>query len=212
MRRVGPTSGARVGIVLAHGRGGNSEDIIGLMQYAGLTDVAALAPDAPGQSWWPTSFLAPAATLAPYVERGVDTLMQGVAALEAEGVPRGSIWLGGFSQGAGLALETFARRGEGLAGVFGFSGGLLGTGDGDATPDPALYGHGQKRFDYSGRRDGAKAWISVHERDPHIPLKRVRDSVAALQAMGAEVGSVVYPGSGHSVMPEDMAKLRAWLG
>ncbi|MDP3262243.1 MAG: dienelactone hydrolase family protein [Tabrizicola sp.] len=212
MRRHGPASGARAGIVLAHGRGGSSADILGLMQFVGATDVVALAPDAPGQSWWPTSFLAPAATLAPYVERGVAALMQGVAALEAEGVPRGSIWLGGFSQGAGLALETFARQGDGLAGVFGFSGGLLGTGDGDPAPDAALYGHGQKRFDYAGRRDGAKVWVSVHERDPHIPLKRVKDSVAVFHAMGAEVALQVYPGAGHSVMREDMATLKAWLG
>lgn len=211
MRRAGPASGARAGIVLAHGRGGSSEDILGLLAHAGLTDVAAIAPDAPGQSWWPTSFLAPAAALEPYAARGVAALLDAVAVLEAEGIPRSAIWLGGFSQGAGLALETFARRGEGLAGVFGFSGGLLGTGDAEGPTDAALYGHGPKRFDYPGRRDGARVWVSVHQRDPHIPLARVQETVAVLETMGAEVSHRVFPGPGHTVMREDIATFRHFL-
>jgi predicted esterase len=204
-------SGARTGIVLAHGRGGSSGDILGLLAHAGLPDVAAIAPDAPGGSWWPTSFLAPAAVIGPHADRAVAVMSEAIAALEAEGIPRGSIWLGGFSQGAVLALETFARRGEGLAGVFGLSGGLVGTGDAGGEAEADLYGHGQKRFDYSGRRNGGKVWMSVHERDPHIPLRRVRDSATVLTAMGAEVITEVYPGAGHAVMREDVERLRMWL-
>lgn len=211
MRRAGPVNRATAGLVLAHGRGGSSEDILGLLAHAGLTDVAAIAPDAPGQSWWPTSFLAPAAEIEPFAVRGVATLMEAVAVLETEGIPRDRIWLGGFSQGAGLALETFARRGEGLAGAFAFSGGLLGTGDTGGAPDAALYGHRPKRFDYPGQRQGANVWISVHERDPHIPLARVKDSAAALRAVGATVTTQIYPGAGHSVMREDVETMRLWV-
>jgi phospholipase/carboxylesterase len=35
-----------------------------------LPDVALAAPQAPGMTWWPTSFLAPAAQMEPFVERG----------------------------------------------------------------------------------------------------------------------------------------------
>lgn len=211
MRRAGPVSGARAGIVLAHGRGGSSADILGLLAHAGLSDVAAVAPDAPGQSWWPTSFLAPSRVLEAHVRHGVAALMEGVAALEATGVPRGSIWLGGFSQGACLALETFAREGAGLAGVFGFSGGLVGTADAEGPADPALYGHAPKRFDYPGLRTGAQVWISVHERDPHIPLARMQESAEVLGGLGAEVATKVYAGAGHAVMRDDLGALRARL-
>jgi predicted esterase len=197
--------------VLAHGRGGSAEDILGLLHHAGLPEVAAIAPEAPGGSWWPTSFLAPNAVIAPYADRAVAVMVEAISALEAEGIPRAAIWLGGFSQGAVLALETFARQGEGLAGVFGLSGGLIGTADAGGVADPALYGHGAKGFDYPGQRDGAKVWISVHERDPHIPLQRVRETATALTAMGAEVITQVYPGAGHSVMREDVERLRMWL-
>lgn len=211
MRRVGPQTATR-GIVLLHGRGGSAADILGLIGQAGLPDIAAIAPEAPGATWWPSSFLAPHAQIEPHVHRGVTTVTRAVAALEAEGIPRSAIWLGGFSQGACLALESFARAGDGLAGVFALSGGLVGTNDTGGPEEDALYGHAPKRFDYPGRRPTARAWISVHERDPHIPLQRVRDSAAVLQGMGAKVISTTYPGTGHSVMREDLAQMRLWLG
>jgi predicted esterase len=197
--------------VLAHGRGGSAEDILGLLDLAGLPDVAAIAPEAAGGSWWPTSFLAPQAVIGPHADRAVAVMAKAIATLEAEGIPRSAIWLGGFSQGAVLALETFARKGEGLAGVLALSGGLIGTDDAGGGGDPALYGHADKRFDYPGRRDGAKVWISVHERDPHIPLQRVRDTATVLTALGAAVTTQLYPGTGHSVMREDVEQLRIWL-
>ena len=207
MRRADPQKAARTGLVLAPGRGGSGGDILELLGHAGVPDVAAIAPEAAGGSWWPTSFLAPQAVIGPHADHAVAVMSQAIATLEAEGIPRGAIWLGGFSQGAVLALETCARTGAGPAGVLALSGGLIGTGE----PDPALYGHAATRFDYPGRRDNAKIWITVHERDPHIPLRRVLDSATVLAGMGAEVTTKVCPGAGHPVMLEDMEKLRKWL-
>jgi phospholipase/carboxylesterase len=210
MKRWG-SSRARTGIVLAHGRGGSAADILRLMEGLGLPDMAAVAPEAAGNSWWPVSFLSPFEQTAAHVGRGIAAMAAGVAVLEGDGIARENIWLGGFSQGACLALETFARTGEGLAGVFGLSGGLVGTGDADGLPEALLYGHGPKQFDYTGRREGAKVWISVHAQDPHIPVKRVEDTAFVLRGMGAEVESQVYPGPGHAVMAADVARMRGWL-
>ncbi len=78
-------------------------------------------------------------------------------------------------------------------------------------PQEALYGYSPKRFDYAGRRDRAKVWLSVHERDPHIPLVRVRESADVLAALGAQVETLIHPGAGHGVMQEDVAALRGRL-
>jgi phospholipase/carboxylesterase len=194
MQRAGAAAGrATAGLVLLHGRGGTAADILGLLAHAALPGVAAVAPEAPGNSWWPTSFLAPSAQMEPFVAAGLAAVRDGIATLTAEGLPRERIWLGGFSQGACLALEAFARQGEGLAGVFALSGGLVGTADAPGGPTAALYNHTPKRFDYPGRRDGTQVWISVHQRDPHIPLHRVEDSASVLTAMGAEVETRIYP-------------------
>ena len=212
MQRAGAASGrAAAGLLLLHGRGGSAVDILGLLGPLALPDVAALAPEAPGNSWWPTSFLAPTAQIEPFVEAALVAVRAGVAAFEGEGLQRSQIWLGGFSQGACLALEAFAREGDGLAGVFGLSGGLVGSGDATGGAEQALYGHKPKDFTYSGRRDGARVWISVHERDPHIPLIRAQQSGDVLRAMGATVEMHIYPGAGHAVMQPDLAAMRARL-
>jgi predicted esterase len=202
---------ATAGLVLLHGRGGSAADILGLADALGLPQLAVIAPEAVGRSWWPVSFLSPSAEMEPPLAQALQQVSAAISALEAEGLARSRIWLGGFSQGAGLALESFGRLGAGLAGVFGLSGGLIGTSDGQGQPDPALYGHVDKRFDYAGRRDGAKVWISVHERDPHIPLARVQATAQVFRDLGAEVRTHVEPGPGHSVLPQDVAQMRAWL-
>jgi len=211
MRRAGAPAGrARSGMVLLHGRGGNAADILGLLDALALPEVAGIAPEAVGNSWWPTSFLAPSAQMEPFVIRGLEAVRQGVAELEGGGLPRGRIWLGGFSQGACLALEAFAREGAGLAGVFGLSGGLVGTGDAPG-PQAGPGRFGDKLFAYPGRREGARVWISVHESDPHIPLERVARSAEVLAEMGAEVGRATHPGAGHGILASDLAAMRQRL-
>lgn len=210
MRRAGPTTNATAGIVLLHGRGGSAADILSLMSHAALPEVAAIAPEAPGNSWWPTSFLAPSAQMEPFVTAALAQVEAAIATLTAEGIPAGSIWLAGFSQGACLAAEAYARHGKALAGLMAFSGALVGTADAEGPPSVALYGHGPKRFDYTGHRKG-HVWLSVHERDPHIPLARVQETATTLTALGAAVETKVYPGAGHGVMRDDIAALRRLL-
>jgi phospholipase/carboxylesterase len=210
MRRIGPTTDATAGIVLLHGRGGTAADIISLMAHAALPQVAAIAPQAPGHSWWPSSFLAPMALMQPHVTAALAQVETAIATLAGDGIARNRIWLAGFSQGACLAAESYARSGEGLAGLLVFSGGLIGTGDTGGPPTDALYGHAPKSFDYKGTRAGT-VWVSVHEKDPHIPLTRAKETAAVLSAMGAQVELQLYPGAGHGVMQDDITALRRYL-
>ncbi len=210
MMRAGAVPGrATAGVVFLHGRGGTAADILGLGQSLALPDLAMIAPEAAGRSWWPTSFLAPSAILEQPLTRALTQVRAGIDVLMSDGLPPDRIWLAGFSQGAGLALESFARIDLGLAGVFGLSGALIGTSDLPGEPRADLYGHADKRFDYAGRREGAKVWMSVHEQDPHIPLARAKASADVLRAMGADVTLHVEPGAGHSVLPQDVAQMRA---
>lgn len=201
---------ARSGLVLVHGRGGSAADILGLGAALALPEIATVAPEAPGHSWWPTSFLAPAAQMEPFVAAGIAAIDAAIAALEDGGLKRDRIALAGFSQGGCLALEYAARKG-GVRAVFGLSSGLVGTGDADGAPDDALYGFGPKRFDYATALSAMPALIAVHERDPHIPLARARDSAAVFRDLGAAVDLQVYPGAGHGIAAEGVASMRRVL-
>ncbi len=46
-------------LIMLHGRGGSSGDIISLAQYLHTTDTHIIAPQATNNSWYPYSFMAP---------------------------------------------------------------------------------------------------------------------------------------------------------
>jgi phospholipase/carboxylesterase len=209
-RAGAPAREARMGLVLVHGRGATAEGILDLGHALALPDLALAAPQAPGMTWWPTSFLAPAAQMEPFVEQGMAAIDAAIEALAEEGLSRDRIALAGFSQGGCLALEYAARLG-GLTAVFGLSAGLVGTGEADGTATDALYGFGPKAFDYAARLDGVPVEITVHERDPHIPLARARESEAVFAGLGAKARLSVTPGVGHGIGPEAVATMRGHL-
>ena len=202
---------ARLALVLLHGRGGGPEDMIGLGRHVAGPDVSLIAPEARGNSWWPASFLAPEVENEPHLTSALTVVADLLAALEADGMPAERTVLAGFSQGGCLALEAAARLAQRFRGVVGLSAALVGTGAAEGGPDPALYGHGRKRMDYAGRLDGVPVHIAVHERDPHIPLARARQSHEVFAAMGASARINVHPGAGHQPMPDDLEALRAML-
>jgi predicted esterase len=198
------------GLILLHGRGGSASDMAAFAAGLGLEGAEIAAPEAPGNSWWPFSFLAPASAMAPHLEAALATVDIAAAELEARGVPRGRIAVLGFSQGACLALEYAARQGAGLRAVACLSGGLIGTADVPGGPLPDLYGAADKVFDYDADLTGLPVLLTCHERDSHIPLRRVRDSGEVLRGLGARVQTIIAPGEGHSVTP-DQARAAAAL-
>jgi phospholipase/carboxylesterase len=207
--RAGPTAArARVAAVLLHGRGAGAEGILSLGADLGLVDVAMFAPDAVGRSWWPVSFLAPMDALEPWLGSALAAVDRAFAAAAEEGFADDQIVLLGFSQGGCLALEFAARRGRRLRAVYGLSAGLVGTADSGAPGTPELNGHAPKRFDYPARLDGQPVHIGCHERDPLIPLHRVRESEAVLRSLGADCAINIAPGTHHGLTAEDVRALR----
>ena len=60
-----PLSRPGLAMILLHGRGGSAQDMLVLAERLALPDIACLAPEAAGNSWWPQSFLAPVAANEP---------------------------------------------------------------------------------------------------------------------------------------------------
>jgi len=205
-----PLADAHTALVLIHGRGATADSILSLGRELarGLDGVALLAPQALGGTWYPHSFLAPLAANEPHLTRAVETVVGAVRTALDAGVAR--IVLGGFSQGACLALEVTARHGTdlGLSAAFALSGALIGSAD--APPDDTeAAAEGGKRFDYPGRLSGLPVFAGLADVDAHVPPARFRTSAAVFERLGAATDFRIYPGLGHSVNADEVAAVRA---
>ncbi|WAP70546.1 alpha/beta hydrolase [Jiella pelagia] len=183
---------ARLAVVCIHGRGASAADIIGLSDAFGLSDVLYVAPDAPGGAWYPAPFTQPLSANEPYLSNALGRIEEILAGLKAEGFGPERTVLAGFSQGACLSLEYLARNAGSVAGVLGFSGGLIGP-DAANRPETASLA-------------GTKVFIGCSRTDPFIPALRVMETERHLAARGAEVEAVLYPEPGHSINGDEIAR------
>jgi len=192
-----PLGGADVAMILVHGRGGSAEDMLGLAAELHRPELAYLAPQADGHTWYPYSFLAPLEQNEPGLSSGLEVLADLVAHLEQASIPAERIVLLGFSQGACLSLEFAARNARRWGGVVALSGGLIGP---PGTPR-----------DYSGSFEDTPVFLGCSDRDPHIPKERVDESAQVFERMGAAVTEQIYPGLGHTVNEDELDFVRGLI-
>lgn len=198
IRVQGPDLAAASGaVILVHGRGGSAVDILTLAEELDLPGVAYLAPEAAGNTWYPNSFLSPIETNEPWLGSALAFLGRVVRRTEAAGLPKRRIALAGFSQGACLAAEFVARNAARWGGLVAFTGGLIGP--------PGT------RFSYPGDLAGTPAFLGAGDPDPHVPWRRVEETAAVLQAMGADVTLKRYPGLPHTIDEDEIAHARLLL-
>ena len=109
-----PLAKARAAAILLHGRGGSAEDMLGLAEEFGQTDIAYLAPQAPRSTWYPYSFLAPLEQNEPHLSDALGTVGAVLERLAPKGFAAQRVALIGFSQGGCLTLEYVARNAQAL--------------------------------------------------------------------------------------------------
>ena len=195
---LGPTPAeARLGAILIHGRGASAEDILGLAHELALPDVAYLAPQAAGHTWYPYSFLSRTEQNEPGLSSALLVIEGLVQQFEQQGIPADRVVLMGFSQGACLTLEFATRHARRYAAIAGFSGGLIGP---PGTPR-----------DYPASLDSTPVFIGCSDVDPHIPVERVRESAEVYRRMGAAVDERIYPGMGHTINQAEIDAVRNLL-
>lgn len=120
-----------------------------------------------------------------------------IAREQERGVPSERIFLAGFSQGGAIALAAGLRHPQKLAGLIALStylpiaDSLAAERSAANAAIPIFWGHGTL--------------------DPVVILQRGLDSRAALETLGYAIAWHTYP-MPHSVCPEEIADLRAWIG
>lgn len=182
-------NGATAAMILLHGRGATAEDILSLaaeLTFAGLT---FLAPQASGYTWYPNRFILPVEQNEPHLSSALG-LIDGIIKQVERTIPLDYIFIGGFSQGACLASEYVIRHPRRYAGLLAFSGGYIGPLNVPREP--------------KGDLQGMPAFLGCSDVDPHIPLQRVKETTALLQAMGAQVTEKIYPQMGHTIVEDEI--------
>ena len=185
-----PLADADVAVVFCHGRGASAGSVLGLASEFDADRVAVLAPAAANNTWYPQSFLAPTESNEPWLSSALATVGRTVDRATDAGVPVERVVLGGFSQGACLASEYAARNARRYGGIVALSGGLIGP---EGTPRA-----------YDGSLDGTPAFVGCSDRDPHIPLERVRETTETLEALDADVDERIYEGMGHTINRDEL--------
>ena len=192
-----PLGQSPVVVIMIHGRGASADNILSLAQEFQRSDLTYLAPQAAGNTWYPTSFLSPLAQNEPYLSSALGAIADLVTKLNEAGIPSQQIVLLGFSQGACLATEFAARNAQRYGGIVGLSGGLIGP---VGTPR-----------NYAGTLDGTPVFLGCSDVDAHIPAERVNETAQVLGALGGQVTARLYPGMGHTINQDELAHVIALL-
>jgi predicted esterase len=168
-----PLERAAIAMVMLHGRGASASDVLSLANEFGTTDVAYLAPQAAGYTWYPNRFSAPVDSNEPWLTSSLVVVADVLSLVAAAGIPVERTLLLGFSQGACLALEYAARSPKLYGGVIGLSGALIENGD-----EPRVY---------QGALNRAPVFLGCSTTDPHVSRERVERSAEILRSLGAAV-------------------------
>jgi len=184
-------------VIMLHGRGATAADILTLTDHFETSDLAYVAPQAPGNSWYPYSFLAPLDRNEPALSQALAMVGELIDGVAKEGITPERVVLLGFSQGGCLALEYAARHARRYAAVIGLSAGLIGPQD---TPR-----------DYAGSLAGTGVFLGCGDMDDHIPLERVKVSTKVLRSLGGDVKERIYRGMGHGINDDELLHVQNLL-
>jgi phospholipase/carboxylesterase len=184
-------------LLLVHGRGATADGMIELYEELQVDQIAAMAPEAAAQSWYPLSLLSPIRSNQPFFDSALRRLVSLVNELLTRGVAPPRIALLGFSQGACIVTEFIARYPRRYGAVMGLTGGFIGP------PEMA--------HNYPGSLDATPVFLGTSDPDPYVPFERVLETEAVLSRMGANVELRRYPGMPHTINEDELQACRTLL-
>jgi phospholipase/carboxylesterase len=193
-----PAAQARVLCVLVHGRGGSPEMMEDhVVNRLGAEGVHFALTRAPTGTWYDARAVEPVSErTAMQLEAALDAIDDAIAQAVADGAPGDRVVLGGFSQGACVALEYAMRRPRRLMALAALTGCRVG---------------GLARPELTARLDGLPVYMGSGDADQWIPLDAFFGAAQDVALAGAALTLEVFPGRGHQVSDREIAALDALL-
>lgn len=191
-------------VVLLHGYGSDGNDLISLGSYwqSIMPDALFVAPNAPeacdmnpmGYQWFPLdlsreiSRLTGSAAARPAIVAFLEEIWRQTGLTAADTI------LGGFSQGAMMALEVGLRLEQPLKGILAFSGGVI-------APD-----------EIGGELKSKPPVCLIHgAEDDVVPVSMTVVGGEALKKAGLDVTVHISPGAGHTIAQDGLEVAGAFL-
>lgn len=186
-----PLDTAEAAVIAVHGRGATARSMLQFTEEFHRSELAALAPQAAGNSWYPNSFLADIEQNEPGRTSGLQAIDDALSEVETAGITLERTILLGFSQGACLTAEFVARNARRYGGVAILSGGVI-------SPDrPAT-------ASTKGTLDETPVFLGCSDDDPHIPLERVRETTSIFKDLNGDVTERIYERMGHGINEDEL--------
>jgi phospholipase/carboxylesterase len=188
-------------VILMHGRGAAANDLQPLADQ--LSKVAPkvkfILPAGPltfgpGLAWYPRASETGPAELDQARTHARSVVMAAVEQLRKEGFDDSQLWVGGFSQGASVALDlVLSPEGARLGGLISLSGGVL-----------------ELDLLRLQRRAKLRAFVSHGTADPVLDISTSKRLVSALEQYRHQVQFVQFEGA-HTIPPIVREQLAAFL-
>jgi predicted esterase len=188
---------AELVVILLHGRGATAESMLLIARELQMDGVSFLVPQAALNRWYPNTAFGPLEANEPDLSSALETVDFLVKEAREKGFSDQQIAFGGFSQGACLAAEYVARNARKYAGLFVYSGALIGP-------------KGIPR-NYPGSLGRMPVFIGSSDVDPWVTHDLLSDTASVFKQMGASVEFRTYPGMAHTVNQDEIDSVRAML-
>jgi phospholipase/carboxylesterase len=180
-------------LIFLHGRNQSQAATHSIAQPLPNPNTLLVLPSAPQRCWYPGSFLADIQENEPSLSSGITHIDAVIEKIIETGLSTDQIILAGFSQGAALAAEYVGRVRK-LKGLIAFSGGRIGPWGCNWEEDTSL--------------SAMPMLFSVATRDPFVPLKRVKETVAHFAQRGANAILETFEEDEHYVRESEYTAAR----
>ena len=185
---------AKVVCIFIHGRGQSPEAMHDhVISRLKSSDVAYLLPRAPKGSWYDAKAVDP---LTPKTRQQLADALGQIETVVKFCPKSTPLLIGGFSQGACLALEYAMKNGVWNGAMVNFTGCRVGSAS-DERPSASLL--------------NMPVYLTGSNVDPWIPIKAWAEAAEDLNTSGARLRSETFPGRAHEVSDAEVRMLNQML-